>query len=369
MDLWTSFLNLLSQVITPTWNDLLQYMPLLILGLVALSVLYLGRVWAANAALNRPRVSQRVTAGPTPAGVHLPGPSPWPFVLPIGGMFVLLGLVLAPAGLPFNPILIGIGALIALVGILGWYRDAGREWRRTEFGAHAELAPPAAVAVLPEKEPPPGVHLPGPSPWPFFAPIALLFMFAGLVFGPLLILGGLVMGIIAAVGWYRDAGHEYHQVEAGHLAEPRTRDPRRAFPLSVVKVYMGIAGVVIAITMLPWLLSFLPAGGGAAPSAGGGGQTPTANPVISAVSVLSFEQKDVLVVANVPLKLEFDNKQAGVLHNVGIYDSPAKAKEIFPGERITGPAKIIYDVPPLAPGGYYFQCDVHPNMNGSLTAK
>jgi plastocyanin len=24
-------------------------------------------------------------------------------------------------------------------------------------------------------------------------------------------------------------------------------------------------------------------------------------------------------------------------------------------------------VPPLDPGSYYFQCDVHPNMNGTVT--
>ena len=217
-------------------------MPLLLLGLVGLSVVGLQRVWSANAELNRPRVPQRITAGPMPAGVHLPGPSLWPFVLPIGGLFVLLSLVFHPQGAPVNLILLGIGLAIAVAGVLGWYRDAGREWRRTELGGHAELAAPAAVPLIAAKEPPPGVHLPGPSPWPFFAPIALLFVFAGLVFGPLLIVGGLVMGVVAALGWYLDAGHEFRQVDAGHLPEPRTRDPRKAFPISVVKLYSGIAG-------------------------------------------------------------------------------------------------------------------------------
>jgi plastocyanin len=104
------------------------------------------------------------------------------------------------------------------------------------------------------------------------------------------------------------------------------------------------------------------------PSAGAA-QTPTANPVISAVSIASFEQKDVLVAADVPLKMEFDNKQSGVPHNVGVYDTAARAKEIFKGKEIIGPGTIAYDVPALAPGSYYFQCDIHPNMNGSLTAK
>ncbi|MEA2622619.1 MAG: hypothetical protein QOH61_1529 [Chloroflexota bacterium] len=367
MDLWTQFLDLVSQIITPTWNNLLQYMPLLLVGLLALVLLMLARAWSANAALNRPRIPQAVTSGPIPAGVHLPGPSLWPFVLPVGALFVLLGVVLPPPGLPVNPVLLGIGALIALVGVLGWYRDAGREWRRTALGAHAEVIVPALPQPAP-KEPPPGIHLPGPSPWPFFAPIALMFIFAGLIFGPLLILGGLVMGVIAAAGWYRDAGHEYRQVEAGHMPEPVTRDPRKAFPVSLLKLYAGIAGAVIVITMLPWLLSFLPSGAAAAPS-GGPAQTPTTTPVLSASSVVSFEEKEIVVAAGKPITLTFENKQAAVPHNVGIYDTPARGKEIFKGDPVTGPATITYDVPPLDPGSYYFQCDIHTNMNGSVTAK
>lgn len=369
MDPWTAFLGLLSKVITPVWNDLLQYMPLLLFVLAGMVVLSVARSWSANAALNRSRVAQRVTAGPTPPGVHLPGPSLWPFVLPIGGMLILLSLVLHPQGLPTNPVLLGVGALVVALGIFGWYRDAGREWKRTESGGRTELAAPARVALVAENEPPPGVHLPGPSPWPFFAPIALLFVFAGLIFGPLLLLGGLAMGVVAAFGWYLDAGREFRQVDAGQLAEPRTRDPRRAFPIGVVKLYFGIAAVVILITVAPALFRFLPSGGVPGSSGGGGGQTPSANPVISASSAVSFDQKDVVVIAGQPLKLTFDNKQAGVPHNVDIYDSAAKSKDIAKGDVVTGPANVVYDVPSLQPGTYYFQCDVHPNMNGTLTAK
>lgn len=368
MDPWTAFLDLTSKVLTPVWGDLLQYMPLLLLGLLGLSVFGLRRVWSTNADLNRSRVPQRITAGQIPAGVHLPGPSPWPFVLPIGGLFVFLSLVLHPQGSPVNPILLAIGLAIALVGVLGWYRDAGREWRSTDLGGHAELAAPLAVPLIASKEPPPGIHLPGPSPWPFFAPIALLFVFAGLVFGPLLLVGGLVMGLVAALGWYLDAGYEFRQVDTGHMPEPRTRDPQKAFPISIVKLYFGIAAVVILITISPWLFSFLPAGGSANPSAGGG-PTPGVEPALSASSAVSFEQKTLLVVAGQPLSLTFDNKQAGVPHNVGIYDTPAKATEIFAGERVTGPATVTYNVPALTAGNYYFQCDVHPNMNGTLTAQ
>src|SRR5207247_8041080 len=113
----------------------------------------------------------------------------------------------------------------------------------------------------------------GPSPWPFFAPIGLMFIFVGLVFGPWLILGGLVMSVIAVAGWFRDAGYEFHQVEAGHLPEPRTRDPERAFPKRLLPIYAAVAAFTLFVTLLPFLLTFLPAGtaGGSAQPSGGGG--------------------------------------------------------------------------------------------------
>jgi plastocyanin len=378
MDLWTQFLTLLSQVITPTWNDLLQYMPLLFVGLILLSVAALMRSWQRNAALNRPRVVVPVTAGALPPGVHLPGPSPWPFVLPIGGLLIVVSIALPPAGLVVNPILAGIGLLVAAAGIAGWYRDANREWRRVEFGAHAGTALAGhGGAVLPAnagrstdmREPPPGVHLPGPSPWPVLAPIGLMFVFIGLVFGPWLILGGLIMSGIAVAGWYRDAGHEYAQVERGHLPEPRTRDPERAFPKRLLPIYAGVAAFTLVVTMLPFLLTFLPGGASASPGPSGGGGAPTTSPAISASSAARFDESEVVVAAGKPLTMTFDNKNAGVPHNVAIFDGPDEARNLFKGEIVTGPTKVVYSVPPLPAGSYYFVCSVHANMHGTIVAK
>ena len=372
MDLWTQFLNFLAQIITPVWNDLLQYMPLLFTGAIGLLVVREAWVWNANAALNRPRVPRPLTAGPPPAGVHLPGSSIWPFFLPIGGALILLGLALAPAGAVVNPVLLVLGLGVAGLAALGWYRDAGREWQAVEAGRPlGQLA--ATTTAVATRETPPGIHLPDPSPWPFFAPIALVFVFGGLVFGPALLVGGLVMGFIAALGWYLDAGHEYRQVEAGHLAEPRTRDPERAFPKRLVPVYMGIAGLVIFITLAPWLMSYLPGNAGApsaSGSAAGGGGAPSSAVEISATTATSFSTNQLVVAAGKPFTLTFDNKQAGVPHNVAIYDSSAKATTLFTGDVITGPAQAVYNVPALPAGSYYFQCNVHPaTMNGTLIVK
>jgi plastocyanin len=383
MDLWTQFLNILSQVITPTWNDLLQYMPLLFIGLIVLSIAAVARSWRRNAAINRPRVPAPAMAGAPPPGVHLPGPSPWPFVLPIGALLIFVSLALPTAGLPVNPLLFGLGLAVAAAGAVGWYRDANREWRRVEVGAHgagtygavAARAHPGGVlaASVGESanlhEPPPGVHLPGPSPWPFFAPIGLMFVFMGFVFGPWLILGGLIMSIIAVAGWYRDAGSEYRQVEAGHLPEPRTRDPEKAFPKRLLPIYAAVAAFTLFVTLLPYLLSFLP-GSAANPQPSGRPVVPvTTTPMISASSAVSFDQSDVVVAAAKPLTLTFDNKQAGVPHNVAIFDGPGEAKSLFAGEIVTGPKQVVYNVPALPAGSYYFVCQVHANMHGTITAK
>jgi plastocyanin len=64
--------------------------------------------------------------------------------------------------------------------------------------------------------------------------------------------------------------------------------------------------------------------------------------------------------------MTFENKQAGVPHNVAIWDSPALNTEYFQGEIFDGPDTRVYEVPPLAAGTYWFICTVHPNMTGTL---
>jgi plastocyanin len=58
-----------------------------------------------------------------------------------------------------------------------------------------------------------------------------------------------------------------------------------------------------------------------------------------------------------------------VPHNVAIYESEARAEELFNGELLNEVGTITYDVPALAAGPYYFICIVHPNMEGTLTAQ
>ncbi|HYU57863.1 MAG TPA: cupredoxin domain-containing protein [Actinomycetota bacterium] len=65
--------------------------------------------------------------------------------------------------------------------------------------------------------------------------------------------------------------------------------------------------------------------------------------------------------------LVFDNRDAGVPHNVVVFDgSDDSAPQLFRGEIVTGPAQAEY-VFEAQPGEYFFHCEVHPTMTGTLT--
>jgi hypothetical protein len=75
--------------------------------------------------------------------------------------------------------------------------------------------------------------------------------------------------------------------------------------------------------------------------------------------------------AGEPFTIHFDNKDAGVQHNVQIFDSTdASGDLLMQGEIITGPDTIDYQVDPLDAGEYFFNCVVHPTqMTGKVVAK
>lgn len=56
-------------------------------------------------------------------------------------------------------------------------------------------------------------------------------------------------------------------------------------------------------------------------------------------------------------------------HNVAV-DTEEGGDEIVTGEVITGPdATTTINVPALEPGEYFFVCDVHTNMNGTIVVE
>jgi plastocyanin len=66
--------------------------------------------------------------------------------------------------------------------------------------------------------------------------------------------------------------------------------------------------------------------------------------------------------------IHFVNSDAGTQHNIAVFQgSEATAPLLFRGDLVTGPASADYTFEAPPPGTYFFHCDVHPTMTGTLT--
>jgi plastocyanin len=100
---------------------------------------------------------------------------------------------------------------------------------------------------------------------------------------------------------------------------------------------------------------------------GGGGGGGTATPSTITAQGLAFSTAEIALPSDAPSTIHFENKDAGVSHDIAIYTDSSLGANLFRGQIITGPASIDYSIPPLGSGTYYFHCDVHPTMHGSVT--
>jgi plastocyanin len=102
-------------------------------------------------------------------------------------------------------------------------------------------------------------------------------------------------------------------------------------------------------------------GGGGGGGEGGGGPS-----IQVAAENIAFDTDTIELPPDTPATIVFDNRDAGVQHNIAIYEDDTLATVLFQGELVTGPDTIEYRIPPLPAGEYYFHCDVHPNMSGTV---
>ena len=140
--------------------------------------------------------------------------------------------------------------------------------------------------------------------------------------------------------------------------------------LGVIVLYPVIIGIAIA--------QFDAFGSGhdahAAEEAGAGaaegGESAAAGPTSAiAAEGSTFDIDQMLLTAKEPVTLTLDNKDSGVQHNVAIYEDDTLAEELFKGDLIIGPDTIDYEFDAPPKGEYYFRCDVHPDMDGTVTVE
>lgn len=92
---------------------------------------------------------------------------------------------------------------------------------------------------------------------------------------------------------------------------------------------------------------------------------------VSAANIV-FDTDTITVTAGEEAVIDFVNEDS-VEHNISVYPDQeagvAKADALFTGEIIQGGQETTYNVPAQEAGEYFFQCDVHPNMNGAYVAE
>jgi plastocyanin len=98
---------------------------------------------------------------------------------------------------------------------------------------------------------------------------------------------------------------------------------------------------------------------------GGGGLTVVAENIAFTTDTLALK-------ADAANEVTLDNQDSAP-HNIAIYeteaDGPSKTNPLFTGEIIDGGTSTDYTIEGLEAGELYFQCDVHPNMAGTVTVE
>ena len=113
-----------------------------------------------------------------------------------------------------------------------------------------------------------------------------------------------------------------------------------------------------------------------APHAENGDATPAATSAPGDTTIqlvaegILFDQRALTAASGGTVTIEFDNRDASVLHNFALYTDNSVSQPIFVGDLVTGPAQVTYTFDAPAPGTYFFRCDVHPDtMTGSFNVQ
>lgn len=107
-------------------------------------------------------------------------------------------------------------------------------------------------------------------------------------------------------------------------------------------------------------------GGEGSPDAGGGSGTATVSGGTVEVSAdnLAFDVNTIEAPADEAFTITLANNDTAP-HNISIYREEG-GEEIVIGDVINGGETVEVEVPALEAGEYYFVCDIHPEMNGTV---
>jgi plastocyanin len=100
---------------------------------------------------------------------------------------------------------------------------------------------------------------------------------------------------------------------------------------------------------------------------GGGTATVTDGAVEITAADLAFDASTIEATAGEDFTITLVNDDSAP-HNISIY-SEEGGDEIVLGDTAEAGESVTVDVSALEAGTYYFQCDIHPDMNGSVVVE
>lgn len=241
----------------------------------------------------------------------------------------------------------------------------------------------------------------GGGAWALTAALALALAVISLVSSPLIGAAGAALGLVAMVGWLANVAGERAQRRVnllpvgipvvGFLAIASLMYlmsrillavPEQASTFIAMLVAVAVMATASFLALKPKVSSravmtglavaaVLMTGGGLVAASVGqrdieahGGEGHGGGIEIAAKDI-AFDHTEIVLAANQDAVINFRNREA-LPHNVAIYDTEAAAREFFRGDIVVGPITTEYRFKSPAAGTYFFRCDVHPNMKGTV---
>jgi plastocyanin len=119
----------------------------------------------------------------------------------------------------------------------------------------------------------------------------------------------------------------------------------------------------IRLTLLAAALIALLAACGATAAGNPSVDPATADLTVTSVD-MAFDTQTLNLDAADDLSIALVNEDS-MPHNIAIYTDESASESIFVGDMVTD-GTIVYDIGALEAGEYFFRCDLHPDMTGTL---
>jgi plastocyanin len=129
---------------------------------------------------------------------------------------------------------------------------------------------------------------------------------------------------------------------------------------------LALMYLLIPILAIAFLLAQNDSAPATAEGPGGGGGADKGITVVA--QGVAFDTDNLALTAGKESPITFSNEDT-VEHNIAIYEDEAATKNLFKGEIVPPGGTGEYSVPALDKGEYYFHCDIHPSMSGSVTVE